>query len=251
MSQIPEEKPKQKTFPTTRWTLVVNSSSKDSTGAEFFDRLCSDYWHPLYAFLRRRGHSPEDAEDLTQGFLAKLAAREGFTKAEASKGKFRTFLLTALVRYAGQEHRKANALKRGGGSERIPADFAEAEQIYGSISSQEPSSSFDRVWALTLLTSVIKKLAREAEKKGRTSEFTLIKPHLLGSETSPDYDAIAAASNIADSAAKVRVHRMKLRYRERLREAIGETLDSDSEDEIDAELLYLVACLREETDLDV
>ena len=197
--------------------------------------LCQIYWPPVYGFLRGRGHSPGDAEDLTQGFFATLLERESFSSADPEKGKMRSYLRVAAKRYAMNQSERGRAAKRGGGV--LPASLAvdelEARLVDGAA--EDPERAFDKSWALALLGKVLETMEAEYKDAGKGELFESLKPAL-----SPDGGEREAGEglNLSDGARRVAVHRLRKRYRELLRAAIAETV-TDPE-HIDEEIRYLM-----------
>jgi RNA polymerase sigma factor (sigma-70 family) len=240
----PDDLPPRAAFVTTHWSRVVTASRSDTTSAQAaLEKLCQTYWHPLYAYVRRRGYGVEDAQDLTQAFFAKLLERQWLADAEREKGKFRTFLLTAMERFLANEWDKAKALKRGGGRANVPIQLDTAETRYGvePPDNRTPEQAFEYHWAVTLLDEVLKRLQDEYRQRGQEAVFASLKPALVGEREGQPYAELARQLNMGESAVKVAVHRLRQRYRELLRAEIAETLASP--EEVDAEMRYLFGVL--------
>ena len=158
------------------------------------------YWFPLYAYVRPRGHSPEDAQDLTQEFLARLLERNWVARADQARGRFRTFLLVALERFLANEWDKVRALKRGGGVPLLPLQFDTAETRYGAepADPRTPEQSFERRWAFTLLDEVLRRLETEQQAEGKAAQLAALKPCLVGSRASLPYEQIAEATGLRE-----------------------------------------------------
>lgn len=201
--------------------------------------LCETYWYPLYAFLRGRGHGPADAEDLTQAFFAMLLEKHVLRHADPSRGRFRSFLLTALKNFAANVHARNTAAKRGGGVPALPLEFetAEGRFILEPSSSESPERSFDRRWALTLLDRAMSRLQDEAELKKRQEQFEALKPSLTGDEHQLSYASTANALGMSEGAVKVAVHRLRRRFRDIVRDEISQTVSGAGE--IEDELRHL------------
>lgn len=212
------------------------------------EKLCRTYWYPLYAYVRRRGYSPPDAEDLTQEFFAWLLERKWLGKADPQRGRFRSFLLTSISNFLANEWDKARTQKRGGGRV-ISLERDEAENRYTwqplsySVpeSSFTPEQSFEWRWALTLLDQVMGRLSAEFEQEGKKELFEALKPCLLGESTGQPYAALAAKLGMTEGSVKVTVHRLRQRYRQLLREEIASTVAAP--DEVEEELRYLFSVL--------
>ncbi|RBP35317.1 RNA polymerase sigma-70 factor (ECF subfamily) [Roseimicrobium gellanilyticum] len=204
--------------------------------------LCRDYWYPLYAFVRRKGHAPHDAQDLTQAFFADLLGRP-ITGIDPSRGKFRSYLLGALKHFLANDWDRASAKKRGGGRPALEWDALNAEARFAlePSDSMEPDALYDRRWALELMDRAMANLQAEYEQKGDTTRFAVLKISL--STSSPPPAELAAALGMSEGAAKVAVHRLRQRYREVLREEIAQTVATEAE--VEAEMRHLVAVLRQ------
>ena len=234
----------QPAFVTTHWSVVLTAGRSDTTRARnALARLCQTYWHPLYAYVRRLGNSPPDAQDLTQEFFARLLAKNYLADADESRGRFRSFLLTALKHFLANEWDKARAQKRGGGQIPVPIDPGSAETACG----YEPADNltaekiYERRWALTLLDQVLRRLREEYVHAGREKLFEQLKPTLTEASRTVRYAEIAARLGMSEGAVKVAVHRLRLRYREVLRAEIADTVASPAE--VEDELRNLFAAL--------
>ena len=210
---------------------------------EALETLCRGYWYPLYAFVRRSGRSPHDAEDLTQEFFARLLQKHWLDAAERERGKFRTFLMMAMKRFLANEWDKSRTAKRGGGRAHVPLDTGAAEARYA----QEPAAAFpadvvyERRWALTLLDRAMAFLRTEYERDGRGEDFDRLKEFLTAARGEIPYEKIADELRVSEGAARVAVHRLRKRFREVFRETIAETV-TDSAD-VDAEVRCVVEIL--------
>jgi RNA polymerase sigma-70 factor (ECF subfamily) len=226
-------------FPSTRWTLV--GRAKDSGQA--LNDLCCIYWYPLYAYVRRKTASPEDAEDLTQSYLARLLERGYLERAEKQKGKFRAFLLADLKLFLAREWVRGRAVKRGGRCVIESFDHAMAEQRYGvePVDHDSPEKLFDRAWATTLLEQVRQKLRRYYEVKGPDSlkAYEVLQPFIAWNAGEQPYAESAAVLGVTVNHLKVDIHRMRKRYRSLLEKEIADTVTS--KEEIQEELNALAA----------
>ncbi|HTD85912.1 MAG TPA: sigma-70 family RNA polymerase sigma factor [Candidatus Binatia bacterium] len=226
-------------FLTTHWSVVLNARALDSkTAKTALESLCRAYWYPLYAFVRRLGHSPHDAEDLIQGFFAQCIEKDYLRAADQEKGRFRSFLLVALKRFLGNQWDRVRALKRGGDRQIISLD-AELRYAAEPAEALSPDKLFERRWALTLLENVLSKLQAEQAAAGRLNIFSELQP-VLTSRGTP-YAELAKRLNVTESAIKVAVHRLRQRYRELLEHEIANTVSSPAE--IDEERRYLLRVL--------
>lgn len=190
------------------------------------EELCRTYWYPLYAYIRRHGHSREDAEDLTQGFFARLLEKNYLESITRDGGKFRSFLLVALKRYMANEWDRANCQKRGGGVAPLSLDWEEAETRYqfAPTDNLSPDKVYDRAWAIVLLEQVIARLRDEHTNEGKRDLYEKLKPFLTVGKSEIPYASAATDLKLSEGAVRVAVHRLRKRYRELLREQIAQTL---------------------------
>lgn len=217
--------------------------SDTTTAHAALEKLCRTYWYPLYAYVRRRGHSPEDAQDLTQEFFAHLLGGRSFAGADPELGRFRSFLLTAMNHFLTDEWKKAKAKKRGGGCQVLSLDWATAEERFDLEPADKlaPDKVFEKQWALALLAEVLNRLETEYQQQRKTELFAALKQTLMGSRESQPYADLAASLGMNESAVKVAVHRLRKRYRELIREEIAGTLDCTQD--IEQEMRYLFRSL--------
>jgi RNA polymerase sigma factor (sigma-70 family) len=231
-------------FVTTRWTVVLSAGRKSSpqSDAALAD-LCQSYWYPLYAYVRGRGYTREDAEDLVQAFFTRLLEKNYLEGLSADRGKFRAFLLAALKHFLANEWDKANRQKRGGGLQHLSLDWEQADRRFHlePADTESPDRIFDREWALALLERVILRLQEECAGEGKAALFEHTKACLMvGSETIP-YSEAALALGMDEGAVRVAVHRLRKRYRALLRDEIAQTLVDPAQ--ADEELRSLQAAL--------
>ena len=232
-------------FPTTRWTLVVAAGDpqrKDSRSA--LVSLCDKYWYPLYAYLRRRGHAPDEAQDLTQEFFMRVLEGRYLNKADPEKGRFRSFILTSLKFFAADEQDRQRAQKRGGGAV-VSLEFSSGESGEERYQreprhDETPDRIFERRWALSMLERVMERLRDEFVQHGRPENFERMKVFLLGESEAP-YAALAGEMNTSEGALKVAIYRLRKRYRELFRQEIADTVADPAE--VESELRYLAAVL--------
>ena len=217
-------------------------SSPDAAVA--LETLCRSYWYPLYAFVRREGYRQAEAQDLTQGFFTMLLEREDLRNVHPDKGRFRSFLLTALKHFLINEWQKSRVQKRGGGKIILSLDFDSAETKFGMqpVETATPESVFKRQWALTLLANVQFRLRSEMETTGRGVLYEALQPHLAGDSKAGRYADISGRLGMTEAAVKMAMSRLRKRYRELLREEIAQTVSS--EEEIDDEIRELFDALR-------
>jgi DNA-directed RNA polymerase specialized sigma24 family protein len=231
-------------FPQTRWSLVLAAGRRHSPDcAAALETICRAYWHPLYAYARRCGHPPHNAQDLTQAFFAQLLDKRWLETADRAKGRLRTFLIVALKSFMSKEWRRESAQKRGGGQAHVPMDteFAESRYAVDASAKQDPDEIFDREWALTILELTLKRLQAEFAAAGRAGDFDLLKDCLMAEHGAIDYSAIAQQLGGNAGAARVAVHRLRRRFREIYREEIANTLPDGAD--LDGELRHLAAAL--------
>jgi RNA polymerase sigma factor (sigma-70 family) len=231
-------------FVTTRWTVVLHAGRKSSPHSDrALGELCQTYWYPLYAFVRRKGHAREDAEDLVQAFFEKFLAKNYLEGLSAERGKFRAFLLVALKHFLANEWDKSQRQKRGGGVTHLSLDWQSADERFKleppNIAS--PDRIYDREWALALLERVIMRLRDECISDGKSQLFEQAKGYLMVGEQAIPYATAAKALNLDEGAVRVAVHRLRQRYRARLRDEIAQTLDDPTQ--VTEELKSLQAAL--------
>jgi RNA polymerase sigma factor (sigma-70 family) len=239
--------PRRASFPTTRITLIRIAGDEASPLAhDALARLCHAYWYPIYAYVRRLGYRPEEAEDLTQGFFTRVLEKHYLRDFDRSRGRFRSFLLTALKHFIANERDAARAQKRGGRSVTLSLDdvLANAEQRYRlePHTNVTPDRLFERQWALEVLARAQEQLREEVARQGRAEQFARVKGMLLGEDLDTGYRALAAELGTTEGALKVAVHRWRQRFREILREEIAHTV-SDTGD-VGSELRELMAAIR-------
>ena len=233
-------------FKPTRWSLVLRASDRhELAAAAALNELCGMYWYPLYCFARRRGLLPQDAEDATQGFFARILEKEMLADADPERGRLRTFLLTAFQRYLVNFNEHRFAEKRGGRIALI--SFDDAENRFGAEPTDGYSAekTFQRQWAVAVLDRTLAALETDCEARGQSGTFTAFRPLLsvVGESTQTAYADIAAQLGTTPGTARVAVHRMRKRYREILFSHIAETLDDASPAAIREEIQALFAAL--------
>lgn len=232
-------------FATTHWSLVVAAKSDEASqtlARKALAGLCRAYWYPLYAFVRNRGYSSSDAQDLTQSFFARLIEKGGLASADPELGRFRSYLLGAMKHFLANEWHRARAQKRGGGATIVELDALDPEARYAlePARSTDLDAGFDRQWAQESLARALEKLQAELETSGKGELFEALKGSLTGEE--PPRGETAARLGMSEGAVKVAVHRLRKRYRELLRSEIAETVSDRSD--VDDEMRHLLAVLR-------
>lgn len=228
-------------FHTTHWSTVLAAGGAASPQtAAALERLCQTYWYPLYAFVRRKGYNPHEAEDLTQGFFARLLQKRDLNEVAPEKGKFRTFLLCSLNHFLANEWDKTQRQKRGGGVTIVTLETEGAEERYcvESTEGDTPERAYDRRWAEAMLAVVLVHLRSEFDDARTPSRFDELKPYLLGEPGADTYVKVAQRLQISEQGVKSAVHRLRRRLRELFREEIAHTVATRAE--IDEELRYLI-----------
>ena len=233
-------------FNTTRWSLVLAAGqwNKDARASEALENLCRIYWYPLYAYIRRRGYNPEDAEDLTQEFFARLLARNYVARADPQAGKFRSFLLAGVNYLLGDERDKARRLKRGGGQKVISFDEKEAEARYRlePVEKTTPERLYERSWVSTLLKRASSRLREEYAAAGKAALYDQLTEFRLDATGQRAYGEIAAQLGQSESAVKSAILRLRRRHHQLVREEIAGTVADPSD--VDDEIHYLLRMLE-------
>jgi RNA polymerase sigma-70 factor (ECF subfamily) len=224
--------------------MVLSAGRKSSPHSErALAELCQTYWYPLYAFVRRRGTTKEDAEDLVQTFFARFLEKNYLEGLAAERGKFRAFLLASLKHFLANEWDRAQAQKRGGGAEHLSLNWQDADERFhlDPPDPTNPERLFDREWALALLDRVITRLAAECARDGKAELFAHAKGFLTVGSAAIPYGEAAKQLGVDEGALRVAVHRLRKRYRELLRDEIAQTLAEPGQ--VDEELRSLLAAL--------
>lgn len=233
-----------RSFSTTQWSLIREAQdSQNPHSKEALQSLCSAYWHPVYFFIRRRGYTAEEAEDLTQGFFAELLEKNFLGQADRERGRFRTFLLAAVKHYLANEWDRARAQKRGGGYQTLSFDFESAERTFQPATDLTPDKIYIERWATNLLSRVLTRLQDEMEEQGRPERFGRLKVFLTGKEPHAPYREVANDLGISEGAVKIAVYRMRRRFGQLLREEIRNTVVDDGQ--VDEEIRFLFAALKD------
>ena len=225
--------------------MLVSAQSQAPGSKEAFADLCKLYWYPMYAFIRHRGYSSQDAEDLVQGFFLHLIERKTLSRVDRSKGKFRSFLLASLQKFLSDEADRARCLKRGGKAEFVYLDLEGAEDRYQleSADTQSPEKIFDARWAMVLLGEAMKRLGQRYAAQGKTATFETLKVFLdpINTKSLPSYEEVAAELKVSVGAVKTLIHRLRKQYTDFVREEVSRTV-SESAD-LDAEIHQLCQAL--------
>jgi RNA polymerase sigma factor (sigma-70 family) len=232
-------------FATTHWSLVAAAKPDEASqtnARKALEQLCRAYWYPLYAFVRNRGHSSTDAQDLTQSFFARIIETGGFASADPKRGRFRSYLLGAMKHFLANEWDRVRDQKRGGRVKFLELDALDPEARYAlePAQSPDPDAGFDREWAQESIARALKKLRAESEANGKGELYEALKGSLTGE--GPSRSETAARLGMTEGAVKVAVHRLRQRYREILRAEIAQTVTDPSD--IDDEMRHLVDALR-------
>ena len=215
-------------FATTRWSMVLAAAG--GAPGEQADRalaeLCAGYWYPLYAYVRRRGYDAEDARDLTQAFFARLLERRGLASADPARGRFRSFLLTAMKNFLASEWRRQAAGKRGGGAAIVSIDAADAEQRYRSepADTRTPEALYERRWALAVLERAVGDVRRGYARRGETEQFDALKAYLGVDAAAVPYGDLARRLGRSEPALRTALSRLRARWRTRVRQLVAETV---------------------------
>jgi RNA polymerase sigma factor (sigma-70 family) len=223
--------------------MVLAAGDRTSKADQALAQLCQTYWVPLYTYLRKKGHQPAEAEDIVQGFLARLIEKSALGAADRNRGRFRSFLITSLQNFVANLRDQELAQKRGGGLKKFSLDFGSAEEAYHRepYTGLTPEKIFDRRWAVELLNLVLNRLQDEYVKSGKSNLFDRLRPALTGDAEGIGYAEIASELNLSTDAVKMAASRLRKRYRELLRKNIADTVASP--EEIDDELRHLFAAL--------
>ena len=232
-------------FATTQWSLVMAAKPTESSSQAHsaLEELCRGYWYPVYAFVRSRGHSAEDAQDLTQSFFTRMIETGGFVSATPERGRFRSYLLGATRHFLANEWYRARTQKRGGNVQFIEWDACDPETRYAGSSKQleSPDDLFDREWALEIISKALQELRAEMVKGGKGEQFDALRSCLTGDDDIPR-EEISVRLGMSEGAVKVAVSRLRRRFRSRVRAIIAETVSNQSD--LEDEMRYLVAVLR-------
>ena len=240
---------KQPGFQTTCWSDVRRAASLDHDARSALERLCRQYWYPLYAYLRRSGHDPSTAQDHVQSFFADLLSRESLKAADPDRGRFRTFMLTACRNHVANRHRAESTQRRGGHLQQVSIESAAGEQRYDNepVDQWTPEALFDRRWALAVIDAAMERLRQEYEAKGRSDRFAALQPLIAPSGIPPTHAEIARRLDCTPNSVKVAAHRLRMQFGEALREEVAMTVDATSETDdktVDQELQFLLAALQ-------
>jgi RNA polymerase sigma-70 factor (ECF subfamily) len=244
-AQLHSEYPPPASFQTTHWSLVLRAGQGASPQShEALEALCRVYWYPLYSFIRRQGHGPEEAQDLTQEFFSQLLARNALALADPAKGRFRSFLLASLKNLLANEWKRGRRQKRGGGATAFSLDAVAAEERFSlePADSSTPETIYERRWAEALLDRVLTRLHHECDASGRTERFETLKGFLLDDRGTTSLADAATRLGLSVVAVKGVVHRLRRRCREIFREEVAHTVERP--EEVDGEIRQLLNALE-------
>jgi DNA-directed RNA polymerase specialized sigma24 family protein len=226
-------------FPSTEWTLVLAAGTDASRAQPALETLCRSYWQPLYAFARRKGHTPEASEDAVQGFIETILARGSLAHVERGGGRFRSWLLGGFTHHLANLHRHEHRAKRGGGA--VPLSVEEAERALPADTALTPDEAYDRRWAELVLAAGVKSLREQYLRSGKIEFWNVLEPAITGRHTA-SYATLAESLGISEQAVGLNVHRMRQRLKKLVRHEVARTVIS-SED-LDAEITYLLSLFR-------
>jgi DNA-directed RNA polymerase specialized sigma24 family protein len=231
-------------FSDTQWSVVLGARRTGTDRPAALQQLCSAYWLPIYSYLRRRGHAPADAEDLTQGFFAYLLDSDFLERPDPAKGRFRGYLVGALRHFLSNHFERAGAQKRGGGAQFVDLSGVDAEREFSACDQPQldPSEAYEKTWALTLLGRAWRQLEAEQTGPGKARQFAVLQPFLSTTPTRGDYDRAAAALATSRTNVAVWVHRLNHRYAELVKLEVAATVRAA--EEIPAEMQHLLQALR-------
>jgi len=228
-------------FPTTRWSVVLGAAQGSEGPRKALHELCAAYWRPLYAFLRRDGLSPEDAEDIVQGFMTSLLASTAMAGVDRDRGRFRSYLLGALRHFLANERARASTLRRGGGQPSLPLTIDHDDTTPEIPDDRTPEGAYAYAWAMEILSRTRKRLADRYAEDGRSALFEALAPFLLDGDT-PRYREVAEQLSLTEAHARVAVHRLRTAFGAALRAEVGDTVASDAD--IDDELRAVIDAIR-------
>ena len=232
-------------FTTTQWSRVQQAKEGSDTEArQALEELCQTYWQPLYAFIRRQGHDPDSAQDLTQAYFTELLAKDFLQVVDPSAGRFRSFLLASLKHFLSHERDRARALKRGGGTRSISLDVETAEKRLGNEAADHltPEHVFELQWAWTVLERSLERLRQSALSSGGADQFERLQPYLTDEGTQAPYREVASQLEMTESAVRTAVHRLRKSIGGMLRAEIAETVANPAD--VDDEIRHLLAVIQ-------
>lgn len=233
-------------FETTHWSIVLEAKTGQQPTGDWqtsLESLCSAYWFPLYAYLRRKGYPPEDCQDLVQGFFGALIEKDFLKVVEPAKGRFRWFLMDAISKFAASWNAAKSAKKRGGDHKIVSIDVSDGESRYGlePADEQSPERIFERQWALSVIEQAVNQLQQSYFDEGKQRLFEALKGFLTPGGDNPSYLSVAEKLSVSETAIKVGIHRLRQKFQKTLRQIVLQTLDDPAE--LDAEVDSLLQAL--------
>lgn len=243
---MPPPVPEQQRFEETRWSLISRAGGNDVSAKDAMDELCRHYWYPVYAYVRRSGQSPADAEDLSQDFFGRFFAEGTLRQLDRERGKFRSYVLKAVKNQLISNHLRNHTQRRGGHVTRIPLDQEVAEARFAQplpTSEASPERLFDREWAVTVVESVLEKLHLEYDQLGKAAFFNSLQEIIQGRPESHFYTDLAKRFEMTENAVRVAAHRLRSRYGKLLKDEVADLLDNPTEEQIREEIRYLFEAL--------
>jgi DNA-directed RNA polymerase specialized sigma24 family protein len=231
-------------FATTHWSVVLAAGGRNTPeSAKALETLCQTYWYPLYAYVRRRGYAPADAQDLTQQFFARFLEKGSFHRADPARGRFRSFLLKSLQHFLADDWKRAHRVKRGRGAFQVPLDRAMAEARFAAelTDTVTPERAYDEHWAMTLLEHVLGRMREEYTRVGKEGLFDALQDFLWDQDPPVPRAVMAKDLGLTEGALHAAVHRLRQHYRERLRSEVACTVDDP--EQVDGELRYLITVM--------
>jgi len=234
-------------FATTRWSQVIAAGrAQTPSSRDALAGLCEAYWYPLYAYVRRWGHGPDEAQDLTQEFFTRLLEKHYLRDADPTRGRFRSFLLASLKHFLSNERDRATAVKRGGRAQIVPLEIETAEGLYRlePPDADTPEKVFERRWALMLLERTLGRLRDEFVAGGRREVFSRLEGYLTGERETVPYAQLAVELGMTEGAIKVAVHRLRKRFGALLREEIGDTVSDPAQVDDEVRELFRILTAR-------
>jgi RNA polymerase sigma-70 factor (ECF subfamily) len=232
-------------FESTQWSRVRTArDGSDSEARQALEELCQTYWQPLYAFVRRQGHDPDAACDLTQAYFAELLEKDLIKVVDSSAGRFRSFLLASLKNFLSHQRDREQALKRGGGAQKISLDSHQAEQSLELEFADRltPEQIFEYQWALNVLERAMERLREDAALSGSEKQFNRLKGYVSGGEATAPYRTVALELGMTEAAVRKAVQRMRMRFGRLLRAEILETVAEP--DTVDDEIRHLLTVIQ-------
>ncbi len=232
-------------FPTTRWTLLAEATlNGDPAGQEALTRMCETYRRPIEDFLGSRGCKPQEIDDLVQDFFLSWLKSRAWKRADKDRGRFRNFVMGGVMHVLAKHHSRRQAQKRGGGVEIDSLDAMMEAGIEPPCPEPEDIMEFDRRWAVSLVENTLVTVAEEEQERGKAVEFAVLRHFLPGAEEAISLETAVSRLGTNLNTLKVSIHRLRARFRERLRAEVARTVSAPHE--IEEELLYLRSLLLSE-----